>query len=113
MQRFQDKQGLLILGFVRLGHALQHRVYEVGQDESEHTVPVVVQFHAYFSCRAARAVGLVWGLDLPRHVADERNAVFGRLTVANIHYLLGNATSRFYLGMAFYDSILHALRILM
>ena len=88
MQRFQDKQGLLILGFVRLGHALQHRVYEVGQDDSEHTVPVLVRFHAYFSCSAALAVGLVWGLDLPRHVEDESNAAFGRLTAANIHYLL-------------------------
>ena len=61
---------------------------EVGQDDSEHIVPVLVQIHAYFSCSAAGAVGLVWGVDLPRHVADERNAVVGRLPVAKIYYLL-------------------------
>jgi hypothetical protein len=55
---FNDKQSLLILGFVGLGHALQYRLCEMGQD-SEHAVPVLVQFHAYFSCSVSRAVVLV------------------------------------------------------
>ena len=74
---FSFQHSLLILFFFRLGHALQYRVCEVGQDDSEHTVPDLVQFHAYFSCSAASAIGLVRGVDLPRQVADERNAVLG------------------------------------